>query len=230
MADQSEHGHSHGDDMDLARAEAIEEEDAHFNEVLHGFMTYEMDMLEVLGRRERNVKRVPELVQMLPGGKDGLEQKYNDLRTAVRKNQNFFNEVVENCKGRAKLARLPSLSTQIRNLTKVRSTLHQCAREWSAEGQEERDKCFAPLLKWLQEYVEAGTEGNKRVLVPGAGLGRLLAEVVGLGYSCEGNEFSYQMLVTSEYILNVMQSSDPSRQLQIHPCKFINVDINIPLC
>jgi len=40
------------------------------------------------------------------------------------------------------------------------------------------------------------------VLIPGAGLGRLAYEVALLGYSCQGNEVSLFMLLTSNFILN----------------------------
>ena len=42
-----------------------------------------------------------------------------------------------------------------------------------------------------------------RVLCPGAGLGRLVFEVVCRGYACQGNEFSYFMLFVSNFILNM---------------------------
>jgi hypothetical protein len=41
-----------------------------------------------------------------------------------------------------------------------------------------------------------------RVLVPGAGLGRLAFEIARRGYTCQGNEFSLFMLFTSNFVLN----------------------------
>lgn len=41
-----------------------------------------------------------------------------------------------------------------------------------------------------------------RVLLPGAGLGRLALEIAAKGYAVQGNEFSYQMLFASNFILN----------------------------
>lgn len=38
--------------------------------------------------------------------------------------------------------------------------------------------------------------------MPGTGLSRLLMEVVKRGYGGQGNEFSYQMLLVSNYMLN----------------------------
>ena len=39
-------------------------------------------------------------------------------------------------------------------------------------------------------------------MIPGVGLGRLLYEFAKLGYKAQGNEFSYFMLLTSNFILN----------------------------
>lgn len=40
------------------------------------------------------------------------------------------------------------------------------------------------------------------VLVPGAGLGRLAWEIARLGYMCQGNEWSFFMLFSSNFVLN----------------------------
>lgn len=40
------------------------------------------------------------------------------------------------------------------------------------------------------------------MLVPGAGLGRLTYEIAHRGFFCEGNEFSYFMLIGANFILN----------------------------
>lgn len=47
-----------------------------------------------------------------------------------------------------------------------------------------------------------------RILVPGAGLGRLAFEYAAQGYSCQGNEFSFYMLLASHYILNKTSQVD----------------------
>lgn len=88
------------------------------------------------------------------------------------------------------------------DLDKARSTLRQFYRDWSAEGAVERAACLDPVLKDLQ------TERSKRkgkamnVLVPGAGLGRLVFELYKDGFNVEGNEISYHQLLASSYILN----------------------------
>lgn len=59
---------------------------------------------------------------------------------------------------------------------------------------------YVPLVK--DENGVVSPENHRRVLVPGSGLSRLLMEVVERGYGGQGNEFSYQMLLVSNYMLN----------------------------
>jgi len=93
-------------------------------------------------------------------------------------------------------------STKV-DLDKARSTIHQLYRDWSAEGIVERSACYSPILADLHNYLppDNGEEGI-RVLVPGAGLGRLVFEICAAGYHAEGNEISYHQLLTSSFILN----------------------------
>ena len=107
------------------------------------------------------------------------------------------------------------------DLDKARSTIRQFYRDWSAEGRVERDACYGPVLKALEaeEERKLGAAGSTdttqvepgvptqatsplRVLVPGAGLGRLVFDLCRLGYNTEGNEISYHQLLASSYILN----------------------------
>ena len=95
------------------------------------------------------------------------------------------------------------------NMDKLRSTLRQIVRDWSEEGRSEREETYKPLLdaleNWYQKSYAQSSQRPRhelRVLVPGAGLGRLAVEVALAGYSCEGNEFSFFMLLTSNFLLN----------------------------
>ncbi|KAH7106861.1 N2227-domain-containing protein [Auriculariales sp. MPI-PUGE-AT-0066] len=90
-------------------------------------------------------------------------------------------------------------------MEKVRSTIKQFVREWSAEGKAERDQCYAPMLEALLksfEHIPEANRGSVRVLVPGCGLARLAYDVAALGFASQGNEFSQYMLLASHFILN----------------------------
>jgi len=178
------------------------DEQAHFNAVAKSFRDYGSDMIQEIARRERNINRSQELVSLLPGGAALLATRMDQLKRACTANQFLFDQALKGdffaspCNNDEH----EDVYEQVRNLTKVRSSLHQLAREWSADGIEERKRSFQPLVDYLLKYVEVSPD--KKVLVPGAGLGRLCLEIVGCGYSCQGNEFSYQMLVLSNLILN----------------------------
>lgn len=88
---------------------------------------------------------------------------------------------------------------------KTRSTLRQLYRDWSAEGAIERDSCYGPVLSALQLEFSSTPDRQKgkiNILIPGAGLGRLVFEVCRTGFAVEGNEISYHQLLTSSFILN----------------------------
>jgi carnosine N-methyltransferase len=86
----------------------------------------------------------------------------------------------------------------------VRYVLRNLSRDWSAEGAAEREESYGPLLAALARRlpVPPPPAAPPRVLVPGAGLGRLCVEAAARGYVTEGNECSYYMLLMSSYIMN----------------------------
>ena len=99
--------------------------------------------------------------------------------------------------------------TPFRHFEKLMYTLHACVRHWSADGAAERASSFGPILEELEKRLNDGSsnKSRKHVLVPGCGLGRLVFEIVSAGYSCQGNEFSYFMLFTGNYIMNYCQNT-----------------------
>ena len=55
----------------------------------------------------------------------------------------------------------------------MQSTIKQFAREWGADGAKERAAAHDPILEALQRALPNGAASGARVLLPGAGLGRL---------------------------------------------------------
>ena len=116
------------------------------------------------------------------------------------------------------------------DVEKVRCVLRSLARDWSDEGAAEREACYAPLLEEMRRVLplpslqHAGAVGGAadgaaesqppRVLVPGAGLGRLAWEAAVAGYDAQGNEFSYYMMLASNFVLN---STSDLLQRAIYP-------------
>ncbi|KAE8554102.1 hypothetical protein EYB25_002640 [Talaromyces marneffei] len=87
---------------------------------------------------------------------------------------------------------------------KAHSTIRQFYRDWSEEGRREREVCYDPVLAVLNQSFEESSRprSDYRVLVPGAGLGRLVFDLCAVGYAAEGNEISYHQLLASSWVLN----------------------------
>ncbi|KAI9810086.1 MAG: hypothetical protein M1827_006697 [Pycnora praestabilis] len=102
------------------------------------------------------------------------------------------------------------------DMDKARTTVRQFYRDWAAEGAAEREACYAPVLRdlALEFSDDAVDKGSIKVLVPGAGLGRLVFEICKAGYCTEGNEISYHALLASSWILNHVA---PGQQMELYP-------------
>lgn len=127
------------------------------------------------------------------------------------------------------------------DLSKAHSTIRQFYRDWSAEGWQERRVCYDPVLRILHEAFSSpnpddlnderrSRSGSNhshalspiRVLVPGAGLGRLVFELCRAGYAAEGNEISYHQLLASSWVLNHTQNPE---QYALFP--FVSIFSNV---
>lgn len=94
------------------------------------------------------------------------------------------------------------------DVAKAHSTIRQFYRDWSHEGYSERRFCNDIALQDLRRVLKgplphhSSSEPAPKVLVPGAGLGRLVFDLALAGYNVEGNELSYHQLLASNWILN----------------------------
>ncbi|KAG5513368.1 hypothetical protein PMAC_001431 [Pneumocystis sp. 'macacae'] len=96
-------------------------------------------------------------------------------------------------------------------IDKVLTTMKQFWRDWSKDGMLERNMSYKPIIDEIElKFMDVPI--NKRnkinVLVPGAGLGRLPFDIALKGFSVQGNEFSYFMLISSFFVLNCLKSSN----------------------
>lgn len=81
----------------------------------------------------------------------------------------------------------PSRTTAAQ-VSKINTTLRQCMRDWSDEGRDERRKSYGAVIAELERLCPVDPERKcaQKVLVPGAGEGRLAYEIVSRGYGCAG--------------------------------------------
>eukprot|EP00026_Physarum_polycephalum_P008033 Phypoly_transcript_08109.p1 GENE.Phypoly_transcript_08109~~Phypoly_transcript_08109.p1 ORF type:complete len:397 (+),score=28.28 Phypoly_transcript_08109:270-1460(+) len=213
-------GHVHHDDHQHHDFENEEQENkeemAHFNSILQAFLYYYEYAMGWIAMCEHNYNKLPERhLKLIPN----KEAKFETLRKCAAVNYEFIHKLLEDhhlflnqnmdfeVEGRPRAT--------FEDMDKVKTTLKQFVRDWSIEGKAERDTSYKPILDTLiSRYPNVDTRHELRVLCPGAGLGRLCAEIASLGFSCQGNEVSYFMLLGSNFVLNMCANL---YEYSIHP-------------
>ena len=193
-------------------------EEIHFKRVLKAFSTYSSRMKRKIIKHYDDWDRLStEDQEIIPEYKNKLDEIY----ALFQVNQDFFDSIVSYTTGKDKYCEGDEpeifdlrLTPTDRDYDNLRSTLRQLVREWSDEGSIERKMCFTPILNCIKESFKSGDLDGIKILVPGAGLGRLAWEINRMGFTVQGNEFSLYMLLTSQFILN---NCPKPRQIFIHP-------------
>lgn len=179
------------------------EEALHYARVIEAFKTFAERSRRSLKYHFDDLNRLEEdELALIPEYRARLEE-LNDHVLEV--NQVAFNTIIEAVVEESMLLTgKPDFTWPTdRDFENLRSLLRQMVRDWSAEGATEREACYNPIIQSLHEAFPCA-EGV-RVLLPGAGLGRLAYEMVQRGFSTQGNEFSWYMLLPSQFILNSSQ-------------------------
>jgi len=195
----------------------------HFRQVLGAIRNYKLDSGIRLKKARDDYRNLQSQHQEILK-KHGFVDNLDKIESCVGANQKVLDQIVndsanlfENSSrpGPAELnGEAEARPTQLMDREKVPSTLKQLMRDWSDEGVRERQTCYDPILKELESLFPAGQRAGRKVLVPGAGLGRLAFEIAKLGYQCQGNEFSLFMLFAASFVLNKCKAKNT---FTIHP-------------
>jgi carnosine N-methyltransferase len=72
--------------------------------------------------------------------------------------------------------------------------------------------CYKPIIVEVKDYfpepIDPKTGKKISILHPGCGMGRLVFDFALQGYKSQGNEFTYFMLLASNFILNYTQKKE----------------------
>ena len=200
------------------------EEQEHFENVCESFRQYATFAMRHLTNAQHRLTALPQgQKQVLPAGlRDGTEEykkRAKDYRDAAIRNQFCLDCVLRHADQAHSQERAAGGREAVSDgqISKVSSVLKSLARDWSLDGKAERDMTYEPILESVKRFVPIDDkQKSPRISVPGAGVGRLALELVRLGYAVQGNEFSLQMLLASDFILNG-QVCTPDRPLAISP-------------
>ena len=187
------------------------EEYRHLRSIVSAFFNYQIDSLRDVSRMERDFKSIGE--KYIKRLSFNYTERIEKLKKAIWQNYSFLLKIADPYKNMFKLFKASSgevlmepLIVEGKDIIKMRSTLRLFIRDWAIEGIDERTSTYKPILNELQLFFKdrpkKDFELGINVLVPGAGLGRLMYEIAKLGFKSQGNEFSYYMLLCSNYIFN----------------------------
>ena len=187
------------------------EEYRHLRSIVSAFFNYQIDSLRDVTRMERDFKSIGE--KYLKKLSFNYMERIEKLKHAIFQNYTFLLKIADPYKNMFKLYKASSgevlmepLIVEGKDIIKMRSTLRLFIRDWAIDGIDERNSTYKPILNELKNYFKDKSkkdfENGINVLVPGAGLGRLMYEIAKLGFKSQGNEFSYYMLLCSNYIFN----------------------------
>jgi len=195
----------------MSSASKDPEEYRHLRSIVSAFFNYQIDSLRDVSRMERDFKSIGE--KYIKRLSFNYTERIEKLKHAIWQNYSFLLKIADPYKNMFKLFKASSgevlmepLIVEGKDIIKMRSTLRLFIRDWAIDGIDERNSTYKPILNELKLYFKDKTkkdfENGINVLVPGAGLGRLMYEIAKLGFKSQGNEFSYYMLLCSNYIFN----------------------------
>ncbi|XP_033947327.1 carnosine N-methyltransferase isoform X2 [Pseudochaenichthys georgianus] len=193
----------------------------HFWRIIDAFRLYRVNVQEQVKRAERQFRSLPKHHQdLLPDVLSNLARisqcadHNQDIMQAIIHNSLHMFENIEYGEREDPRKVRPSSTF---DMDKLKCTIKQFVRDWSETGRKERETCYKPIIQEIQKIFPSDQcdVSKVSVLIPGAGLGRLAWEIARLGYICQGNEWSFFMLFSSNFVLNSnnKKSSDQTRPI-----------------
>eukprot|EP01126_Amoeba_proteus_P014856 TRINITY_DN16591_c0_g1_i7.p1 TRINITY_DN16591_c0_g1~~TRINITY_DN16591_c0_g1_i7.p1 ORF type:complete len:240 (+),score=46.90 TRINITY_DN16591_c0_g1_i7:57-776(+) len=196
------------------------EDQKHFQDVIDAFSYYStFARRKIQNSRDQFDSLAEDHKKLLPR----TEERHAKWEVAVAANTHFINKMIEEDLFSHGGSPSGKRSSDF-NMEKVVSTLRQLSREWGKDGEEERQNSIFRLVDELERVLPIDVQApySLRVLCPGSGLGRLPFEICKRGYICQGNEWSYFMLICGNFLLNKTQQAE---QFTIYP--FVHQNSNV---
>lgn len=145
-------------------------------------------MKKSYGRMNRAHKRI--------GYEIGYPGKLLELERVTKANSEVTSAIAALARREYKVDRdSPFAHVDGGDLTRVREALKHFVRDWSEEGRAERNAIFEPCLSYLRQIDEINRH-QKKVIVPGCGLGRIAWDISQLG-SC--SSFDGRSLISMNF-------------------------------
>ena len=188
-------------------SEELEKE--HFMKVVSAFLHYEKfsnlriekAKKDFLSLDAKDRARLPQFLENLEKQKQCVAKNFEFVKQIIGHTGYIFENVNHHADMNTNAS---DQNISVLFMEKVVTTVKQFVRDWSDEGVEEREMCYKPIVDEIRSLYPAENykPSDVSILVPGAGLARLMVDLAAFGYTIQGNEWSLFMLIASNYILN----------------------------
>ncbi|KAJ5275631.1 hypothetical protein N7505_004176 [Penicillium chrysogenum] len=175
---------------------------------LYGYTSYKDKNLAEVNRWRNLYKNVPKKQRTLLESTVHYTRKLNTIEHLLDPNNELAKSIVDHGLWFYNISQseldefIKESESQKRSAdkTSVSQGMKHFVRDWADEGHEEREQSFGCILKSLAQTPRT-TDRPLRVLLPGAGLGRLAHEVDNLGgFDVTMNEWSTYMNLAYRYV------------------------------
>ncbi|KAG0633350.1 hypothetical protein HOY80DRAFT_896638 [Tuber brumale] len=193
-------------------------------------------LLEYSDRAQAGVRKKRNGWWKLSGGQreimsSGYLERLNEASNLIQKNNRIAQQILDHSLSFynipfGDLLRFQSAhksDTQpIGDHTSVVQSFKHFVRDWSTAGARERESTFVQILSTLETLFPEGGDlrARQKILVPGAGLGRLAYEISALGFTTIANEYSFYMSMAHRWVLSLADHDKGRVQHTYYP--FVN--------
>ncbi|KAL4890559.1 N2227-like protein-domain-containing protein [Aspergillus ambiguus] len=188
---------------------------------LHGYQRYKEKNLAEVQRWRNLYRQIPKRQRSMVESTVHYTRKLNTAEHLLERNERLAHAIVENGMRFYNVSRT-ELDEFIQenehegrstDRTSVSQAMKHFVRDWSDEGHDERQEAFPCVLNALSG-MSRSQEDTLRVLVPGAGIGRLAHDIAGLeGFEVTMNEWSAYMNLAYRYV----SSLSTANSVVFHP-------------
>ncbi|KYK56566.1 hypothetical protein DCS_03566 [Drechmeria coniospora] len=179
-------------------------------DALHGFLRYRTRQAGELTRLRNLYKGVSKSQRALLEHHLSYSSNFDKVERKLHRNQALCDAIVDSAllfygldfSDLASHAREREAAGHLAERTAVSQALKHIVRDWTAEGEHERNVTFSCMLRSLNQlFPTRQALAPVKILLPGAGLGRLGHEIHRLGgFEVTMNEWSMYMNVVYRYL------------------------------
>ncbi|KAL2206854.1 N2227-domain-containing protein [Sarocladium strictum] len=197
-------------------------------DAMHGFVRYYDRQNEEIERLKGLYKKVSKPQKKLLENNLHYSSRFTNLQHHLTLNQALCDDIVSSGLEFYGISR-EELDDHIKAVeakggkgekTSVTQALKHVVRDWTTAGERERTKTFSCLLGTLENIYPDRNQGSeqKKILLPGAGLGRLGHDVASIsGFEVTTNEWSMYMNLLYRHLTSSSPSPTPANSTAFYP-------------